>query len=123
MCAWLGGREVLPTVLELRRHAENIARQEVDRTLQRLRHQTPDDDRIGQEVERLAERLVAKLLHEPTVRLKAQAANGNGAHYAQALTDLFALSPTTSDAQSTVADLVVDGALASRYMNGLGAHD
>lgn len=123
MCAWLGGREVLPTVLELRRHAENIARQEVARTLQRLRHQTPDDDRIGQEVERLAERLVAKLLHEPTVRLKAQAANGNGAHYAQALIDLFALSPTTGDAQSTVADLVVDGALASRYMNGLGAHD
>lgn len=123
MCAWLGGREVLPTVLELRRHAETIARQEVDRTLQRLRHQMPDDDRIHQEVERLAARLVAKLLHEPTVRLKAQAANGNGAHYAQALTDLFALSTTTNNAQSTVADLVVDGAFAVHSMNGLGAHD
>jgi glutamyl-tRNA reductase len=53
LSAWLSGREVLPTVLELRRHAESIARQEVDRTLQRLRHQTPDDDRINQEVERL----------------------------------------------------------------------
>jgi glutamyl-tRNA reductase len=123
MCAWLGGREVLPTVLELRRHAEAIACQEVNRTLQRLRHQKPDHDRIGQEIEHLADRIVAKLLHEPTIRLKAQAANGNGAHYARALSELFALSTTTSHAQPTVADLVTDGASSSHYTNGLGAHD
>jgi glutamyl-tRNA reductase len=124
LSAWLSGREVLPTVLELRRHAESIARQEVDRTLQRLRHQTPDDDRINQEVERLAERIVAKLLHAPTVRLKAQAAGGNGATYAQTLSELFALTPTavTTVTPAPVA-LPVNGVHAAGYTNGFNAHD
>ncbi len=133
LSAWLSGREVLPTVLELRRHAESIARQEVDRTLQRLRHQTPDDDRINQEVERLAERIVAKLLHAPTVRLKAQAAGGNGAHYAQTLSELFALTPAavtvTTAVTATIAAppapvaLPVNGVHAAGYTNGFNAHD
>jgi len=125
MWAWLGGREVLPTVLELRRHAEEIARQEVDRTLQRLRHHTPDHARIGEEVERLAGRIVAKLLHEPTVRLKAQAADGNGAHYAQALSELFALTPPDAAILTppTVIALPLNSVRAAGYTNGSYAHD
>lgn len=123
LSAWLSGREVLPTVLELRRHAESIARQEVNRTLQRLRHHTPDSDRIDQEVERLADRIVAKLLHEPTVRLKAQAAGGNGAHYAQALSDLFALTPPVAEAASAPVALPLNGVHTAGYTNGAYAHD
>ncbi|HQY93142.1 glutamyl-tRNA reductase [Caldilinea sp.] len=89
---WCSGREVLPTVIELRRRAEAIARQEVERTLHRLLHQAPNHARIGHEVEQLADRIVAKLLHEPTVRLKAYAASGDGAAYAQTLGELFALA-------------------------------
>jgi glutamyl-tRNA reductase len=125
LSAWLSGREVLPTVLELRRHAESIARQEVDRTLQRLRHQTSDDDRINQEIERLAERIVAKLLHAPTVRLKAQAAGGNGAHYAQTLSELFALTPAAVSIAAPPAPvaLPVNGVHAASHTNGFNAHD
>lgn len=123
--AWLSGREVMPTMLELRRHAETIARQEVQRTLHRLRHHTPDPDRISQEVERLAERIVAKLLHEPTVRLKAQAADGNGAAYAQALSELFALTPPAASVPAPPAPVAIStcGVQPTGYMNGAYAHD
>ncbi len=125
MWAWLGGREVLPTVLELRRHAEEIARQEVDRTLHRLRHYTTDHDRISHEVERLADRIVAKLLHAPTVRLKAQAADGNGAHYAQAVSELFALTPPDVAILTPPSPVAapMNGVHAASYTNGFNAHD
>ncbi len=88
---WLNTRPVLSTLVELRRRAEAIASQEVENTLHRLLHQPPDEERIVEEVRRLANRMVAKLLHEPTVRLKAQAAKGHGACYARILSELFAL--------------------------------
>lgn len=123
--AWLGGRQVLPIVVDLRRHAERIAHQEVQRTLQRLRHHTPDHDRISQEVERLADRIVAKLLHEPTVRLKAQAADGNGVAYAQALSELFALTPPADDSPAWFKPIAIpsNGVNALGYSNGAYAHD
>jgi glutamyl-tRNA reductase len=88
-------------VVALRRRGEAIAQQETERTLRRLLHKHPDDERIRQEVKRLAARIVAKLLHEPTVRLKARAANGDGASFAQALAELFELEiPAPSSALS-----------------------
>ena len=42
-------------------------------------------------IARLAHRLVGKLLHEPTVRLKLHAAGGDAADYASAVRDLFGL--------------------------------
>lgn len=123
--AWLSGREVLPTMLELRRHAESIARQEVQRTLHRLRHHAPDPDRISREVERLADRIVAKLLHEPTVRLKAQAADGNAAAYAQALSELFALTPPAAGFPALPASVAISPCKAqpTACANGVYAHD
>lgn len=98
---WLAARSVLPAVVALRRRGEAIAQQETERTLRRLLHEHPDDERMRREVKRLAARIVAKLLHEPTVRLKAQAANGDGASFAQALAELFELEiPASSSAPS-----------------------
>ena len=96
---WLSGREVLPALVELRRQAHTVASLELERTLRRLtnleRSPTPvDAERLEREVSTMAQRIVAKLLHEPTVRLKAQAANGNGAAYAHMLAELFDLSET-----------------------------
>ena len=39
----------------------------------------------------MAHRIVNKLLHQPTVRLKACAASGNGHAYANAVRELFDL--------------------------------
>ena len=87
---WLAGRAVAPTVVDLRLKAQVVAASELARTLRRL---DPDDERLARELDCMAHRIVGKLLHEPTVRLKAEAANGNGVAYAAALRALFALEP------------------------------
>lgn len=89
--AWFHGLTVVPVVVGLRRRAEAIAHQEAERTCQRLRRQSPDPDRIDREVVWLADRIVAKLLHEPILRLKARAAQGDGLILAQTVSELFAL--------------------------------
>jgi glutamyl-tRNA reductase len=56
------------------------------------------DDAAWQHVENLTHALVAKILHDPSVRLRAQAANGHAREYAEALRHLFALSePSEAD--------------------------
>ena len=85
---WMRGRQVVPVLIELRQRAQMVARAEVDQALRRLDHPDP---RTEQLMALLAHRIVGKLLHEPTVRLKAEAANGNGIVYADALRELFAL--------------------------------
>jgi glutamyl-tRNA reductase len=85
---WLSGRQVTPVIRNLREWAESVATEELESALNRM----PDaDDRTRQMVGRLAHRLVNRLLHEPTTRLRMQAADGNGYGYAHALRELFAL--------------------------------
>lgn len=89
--SWLHERQMVPALVELRRRAADIAEAELQRTLRRLEHRSGHDQQTQQEVAQLAHRIVAKLLHAPTVRLKAQAAGGNGDAYLYVLEDLFAL--------------------------------
>jgi glutamyl-tRNA reductase len=91
--AWLGGREVLPVLVGMRRRANDLARAELEQALRKL---PTDDPAVADQMSRLAHRLVNKLLHQPTIRLKAQAAQGNAQSYAQALYDLFVLEDTPS---------------------------
>jgi glutamyl-tRNA reductase len=92
---WLCGRQVVPVLIELRHRAQMVAQAEVEHTLRRLDHPDP---RTEQLMALLAHRIVGKLLHEPTVRLKAEAANGNGVAYADALRELFALEEVSQAA-------------------------
>ena len=92
---WLNERKVVPAIVELRRRAEEMAGAELERTLRRIehrsKHQDGQDELVEQEVAQMAHRIVAKLLHLPTVRLKEHAAHGNGTAYVEALEELFAL--------------------------------
>ena len=89
---WLRARDVVPTIAAFRQQIDTIRRQEVERALHRL----PDlDDRQKSVITELAHRLTNKFLHHPTVRLRAEAANGNGVEYAHALHELFALEIST----------------------------
>jgi glutamyl-tRNA reductase len=90
--SWLQGRQVLPVLVELRRRAQNIATAELDRYQPQLEELDPV---CQDKVTRMVHRIVNKLLHEPTVRLKASAAEGNGVEYAQALRELFDLDVIT----------------------------
>ncbi len=86
--SWLQGREVLPVLVGMRRKANDLARAELELALRKL---PTDDPAVADQMTRLAHRLVNKLLHEPTIRLKEQAAQGRAEPYAQALSELFAL--------------------------------
>jgi glutamyl-tRNA reductase len=50
-------------------------------------------DAEREEVHRTVQRVVDKLLHTPTVRVKELAREGQGGDYARALSELFDLDP------------------------------
>jgi glutamyl-tRNA reductase len=91
--SWLQGRQVLPVLLELRRKAKDIADAELKRNQFVLDEMTPE---YQEHINRMVHRIVNKMLHEPTVRLKASAAEGNGVEYAHVLRELFDLDMASS---------------------------
>jgi glutamyl-tRNA reductase len=77
-----------PLVAALRERAEGLRTAELDRHRAKL---AALDDSQREEVEALTRGLVAKLLHEPTVRLKDAAGTTRGDRLAEALRALFDL--------------------------------
>lgn len=86
--------EVTPTVSALRRRAAEV----VESELERLQRREPGfDDAQRDEVARTVKRVVSKLLHAPTVRVKQLASAPGGEGYAHALRELFELDPQAVD--------------------------
>lgn len=86
---------VTPTVVALRDKAADVVEAELGRLLMRV----PDlDGRMREEVGQTVRRVVDKLLHEPTVRVKQLATSPAGDHYAEALRELFDLDPKVPEA-------------------------
>jgi glutamyl-tRNA reductase len=81
-------RSAAPVVAALRLRAESIRRAELDRQRARLDALEPEARAI---VETVTQRTVAKLLHEPTVRIKQAAGSRRGERLAEALRNLFDL--------------------------------
>ncbi|CAM4102922.1 glutamyl-tRNA reductase [Nocardiopsis rhodophaea] len=89
--------QVAPTVVALRSKAREV----VDTELSRLEGRLPDlDDKTRGEVGHALRRVVDKLLHQPTVRVKELAAGPDGDSYEAALRELFDLEPTAPGAVS-----------------------
>lgn len=86
--------EVTPTVTALRRRAAEV----VDAELLRLDSRLDLDPADRKEVAQTVRRVVDKLLHTPTVRVKELATGPNGVEYAEALRELFQLNPTVPTA-------------------------
>lgn len=89
--------QVAPTVVALRSMAADAVAAEMSRLQTRL---PPDTDpAVLAEVGSTVRRLVDKLIHAPTVRVKELAATGSpGPDYGEALRELFALDPRAVDA-------------------------
>jgi glutamyl-tRNA reductase len=88
---------VTPTVVALRAKAATV----VDAELSRLAGRLTDEGVSGRALEEIAQtvrRVVDKLLHAPTVRVKELASSPDGEEYAAALRVLFDLDPRTVDA-------------------------
>lgn len=96
--------EVTPTVTALRQRAADVVTAE----LLRLDHRLPDLEAAQrEEVARTVHRVVDKLLHAPTVRVKQLASSPGGDSYAEALRELFELDPTAVDAVATAGELPI----------------
>ncbi|QFZ23587.1 glutamyl-tRNA reductase [Saccharothrix syringae] len=99
--AYLAGQRsagVTPTVTALRKRAAEV----VDAELLRLDQRLPQlDGAVRDELAKTVRRVVDKLLHTPTVRVKELAAAPGGAGYAEALRELFGLDPQAPTAVST----------------------
>lgn len=92
---------ITPTVVALRTMAAGVVAGEIARLDGRL----PDlDEKQRAEISQTVRRVVDKLLHAPTVRVKQLASEPGGAGYADALRELFDLDPQTVAAVSR-ADL------------------
>ncbi|MFF2655238.1 glutamyl-tRNA reductase [Streptomyces sp. NPDC058045] len=99
--AALRAAHITPTVVALRTMAADVVSSEIARLDGRL----PGlDTKQRAEITQTVRRVVDKLLHAPTVRVKQLAAEPGGAGYADALRTLFDLDPETVAAVSR-ADL------------------
>ncbi|MBW1597525.1 glutamyl-tRNA reductase [Streptomyces sp. JJ38] len=88
---------ITPTVIALRTMASDLVAGEMARLEGRL----PGlDERERAEITQTVRRVVDKLLHAPTVRVKQLAGEPGGASYADALRELFDLDPQTVAAVS-----------------------
>jgi glutamyl-tRNA reductase len=103
---WQRAASVAPTVVALRGMAEAVVRSELARLSGRL---PALDAKTQAEIELTVRRVVDKVLHAPTVRVKQLAEEPGGQSYADALTKLFGLDPKAIEAM-TRADVDEAGA-------------
>ena len=85
---WLDNLEVVPTIKQLRDHAEAIRQAELQKTLGKLKNLSEKDK---QAIERLTQAIVNKLLHGPSVMLKQTEQNGAGSAVVETIRKMFNL--------------------------------
>lgn len=86
--AWRHGAELRPVLAAMHTRGEAIRRQETERALRRLGDADPE---IRRQIEALSRALVAKLLHEPSARLRTEMDPTRSRLYVGAVRDLFGL--------------------------------
>jgi glutamyl-tRNA reductase len=85
---WLHGREATDLLAELHGHARSVADTELSSALRKL---GGHDENTEEVITRMANRIVSKLLHQPTKQLKARAPRDDFEVYCDAVVDLFGL--------------------------------
>ena len=85
---WLAGLAAVPVVTDVRARAEAMRVEELSHAWRRLGDLTPEQ---REAIEHLSRSLMNKFLHEPSVRLRAAAANGRGLGIVDAARYLFAV--------------------------------
>lgn len=86
--AWRRGRTADAVISALRAHAEDIRRAELERAGRSPGWAAGDHERL----DRLTAAIINKLLHEPTVRVRAEAERGEGTCLADGARRLFGLA-------------------------------
>ena len=82
---WQASLDVVPAIASLRARAEEIRQAELAKSAARL----SEHERL--ELDSITTRILNKLLHLPTVRMKEAAVTADGVAYAEAVRHLFGL--------------------------------
>jgi len=85
---WCESLEVTPTIVELRKKVEGIAKGELEKTLHAIKHLSTED---LEAVNRMVDAMVKKILHDPTMLLKGSRKHRNTSVYLDAIRKLFKL--------------------------------
>jgi glutamyl-tRNA reductase len=100
--SWLRGLDVAPTLAALRGRADEVVAAE----LRRLAHRHPElTDEQRADVAHTLHRVVQRLLHQPTVRVRELAAGPGGDRYPELLRELFDLDVPTSGAVAGIPEV------------------
>jgi len=96
---WLDTLVVIPTVVALKEHGQQIKTKELERALRRLNHLSEKEKRV---VTSLANSIINQLLHKPITNLKEHAHGDKGALYAEAIQTLFDLDNTPKEKEGMI---------------------
>ena len=100
--SWLGSQELMPTVAALRERADSIVERVLAENESRWQNLSEAD---RERVELLARAVAARLLHEPTVRIKGVADRDDAYIFVSALRELFGLDAGTEPEDQAGADV------------------
>jgi glutamyl-tRNA reductase len=98
---WLAGLAAVPVVTSFRSQMDRMREAELSSALRRIDGLT--DEQV-QGIEKFSRSLMNKFLHEPSVRLRAAAANGRGLGVVDAARYLFALERESNQAPESSGD-------------------
>jgi len=85
---WVGALDAVPTIVEIRKKAENIRKQEVEKTLKKISHLSEDEKQL---LRQMSSSMINKILHKPTIKLKQKTQSEDGHVYLKAIRHLFHL--------------------------------
>lgn len=85
---WYESLKVTPTIVELRKKIEEIAKGELKKTQQTLGHLSDDDMKA---INRMTESMIKKILHDPTMMLKSNGRHQDKSLYLEVVRKLFRL--------------------------------
>lgn len=98
---WLAGLAAVPVLTAFRAEMERLRERELTHAMRHLAHLAPAE---REAVEHFSRSLMNKFLHEPSVRLRAAAANGRGLGIVDAARYLFALGETPESTEASGTD-------------------
>lgn len=99
---WVAGLAAVPVVRDFREEMERLRAAELATTMRRIGPLSPEQTEA---LEHFSRSLMNKFLHEPSVRLRAAAANGRGLGVVDAARYLFALEgKTKADEPEKISD-------------------
>ena len=85
---WYESMDVVPTIVALRDKLDGIAKAEIKKTLQSLRHLSDDDCKA---INRMTDAMINKILHDPMLLLKSNGFHGDKSAYLDITRRLFKL--------------------------------